>query len=470
MASPYRSAKASSRSRLSTKPWTRSTRSTHVLGSLLAEVGVSRPTRGLALRSDLTLEPISRRPLVLPEETLEAAAALAPRGATPLASLVLVAYGDASPTKLCLESILVSTEAPTYELIVVDNGSDEAASEYLEELARANAHVRVIRNEQNAGFARALNHGLGLARGDLFVLLNNDVIVPPGWLAGLARHLEDESVGLAGPVTNRSGNESEVRAGYATYGEFLDAAGARREEYPGLATEISTLTMFCVAMRRDAYERIGPIDEGFGLGLLEDDDYSRRARELGYRLVCAEDVLVHHFGEASFGVLVPDGEYNRLLDENKRRFEEKWGVPWEPYERRADASYKQLVARVKKTVLAHAPESSTVLVVSAGDENLLELDGRNAWHFPQTDDGVYAGHYPADDAEAIEHLEDLRARGANFLVFPATSAWWLAHYRGLRAHLENSCQSIVRDDATCVVFGLAPIRSEIASPPERTRA
>lgn len=52
-----------------------------------------------------------------------------------------------------------------------------------------------------------------------------------------------------------------------------------------------------------------------------------------------------------------------------------------------------------------------MIVVSRGDSDLLNLGGRQAWHFPQTEDGVYAGYYPADSTEAITHLEVLRAKG-----------------------------------------------------------
>jgi len=70
--------------------------------------------------------------------------------------------------------------------------------------------------------------------------------------------------------------------------------------------------------------------------MFEDDDYAHRVRLKGHRVICAEDVFIHHFGEASFSKLKISGEYTKLFEENKRRFEEKWGVKWEPHKHRME--------------------------------------------------------------------------------------------------------------------------------------
>jgi hypothetical protein len=95
-----------------------------------------------------------------------------------------------------------------------------------------------------------------------------------------------------------------------------------------------------------------------------------------------------------------------------------------------------------------------VLVVSRGDEELLRLNGCRAWHFPQSEAGQWAGHHPQDSDEAVAHLEALRERGGEFLLFPKTGLWWLDHYRGLAEHLERSYETVVREDDTCVIFAL----------------
>jgi GT2 family glycosyltransferase len=440
-----------------------------VLSKLLAETGVERVRlrEGPALDRAITLfppkmvlTPLSRRPTRLPEATVEAVLRRAiPFAETapvrrPAVSIVVVSYDNLVFTRMCLESVLAATEAPDYELVVVDNGSSDRSPDYLRRLAKRNGRVRIVLNNANAGFARACNQGLAVAEGDVLVLLNNDTLLAPGWLPRLMSRLDDPEVGLAGPVTNRIGNEAEVDARYETWREFLEFAARRTWEFEGESFDISTVTMFCAAMRRDAYERIGPLDQRFEIGLLEDDDYSMSARKAGYRTVCAEDVFVHHFGETSFGRLVPTGEYGSVLAANRKRFEEKWGRPWEPYERRPSADYEQLTARIRELVTETVPVGATVAVVSKGDDELLKLNGRRARHFPESADGSWAGYHPGDSREAVAQLEAIRKTGADFILFPKTGLWWLNFYEGLHEHLESHYDAVVRDQDTCVIFAL----------------
>jgi glycosyltransferase involved in cell wall biosynthesis len=68
--------------------------------------------------------------------------------------------------------------------------------------------------------------------------------------------------------------------------------------------------------------------------------------------------------------------------------------------------------------------------------------------------GEYDSRLPRDSAEAISHLEAMRARGAQYLLLPATAFWWLDHYQGFRNHLEAHCPVVVRDESTCIIFDL----------------
>jgi hypothetical protein len=113
-----------------------------------------------------------------------------------------------------------------------------------------------------------------------------------------------------------------------------------------------------------------------------------------------------------------------------------------------------LVDRIREIVHRAVPYGATVLVVSKGDRELLNLYGRRAWHFPQTERGVYLGAHPADSQAAIDHLEMLRARGADFLVFPATAFWWLEFYEGFHQHLQSH-HLCIRQNENCIIYRLA---------------
>jgi GT2 family glycosyltransferase/glycosyltransferase involved in cell wall biosynthesis len=253
------------------------------------------------------------------------------REITPRASIIIVTYNNLALTKLCLESVLRNTEYPNYEVVVVDNKSKDETPAYLRQLATQHEHVTIVLNDENHGFAKANNQGIARATGEYLVLLNNDTITPPGWLSRLLHHLRDPQVGLLGPLTNFVGNEAKIEVDYQTWAEMEFFARARTWAQQDEIAEIHMLAMFCVALRREVYERVGPLDEQFGVGMFEDDDYSVRVRRQGLRVVCAADAFVHHFGQAAFGKLIESGEYNHIFDENRRHYEAKWGVDWQPH-------------------------------------------------------------------------------------------------------------------------------------------
>jgi len=136
------------------------------------------------------------------------------------------------------------------------------------------------------------------------------------------------------------------------------------------------------------------------------------------------------------------------------------------------AEYGDLVARVQAAVSEHVPPGSSVLVVSKGDAALVELPGLATAHFPQDSSGGYAGHHPHDSAAATAELEELRRRGAEYLVLPATARWWLDFYADFATHLANHGELVAEVPDACIIFGLGRRPQAVAALPvaERPRA
>ncbi len=258
---------------------------------------------------------------------------------TPKASIIIVTWHNLAMTKLCIESLLRNTNYLNYEIIVVDNNSEDGTPDYLQTVTHEHSHVKIILNATNYGFAKANNQGIEISSGEHIVLLNNDTIVPRGWLSRLLHHLGDPEIGIVGPMTNAIGNEAKIEVPYRTWSEMEDFAAAHVAAHHLQIADIKMLAMYCVAFRRETYEKIGPLDEQYGIGMFEDDDYSERIKAAGLRVVCAADVFVHHFGQASFKKLIANGAYNPLFEENRRRFEVKWQRAWVAH-KHATLSYR----------------------------------------------------------------------------------------------------------------------------------
>ena len=283
------------------------------------------------------------------------------RALFPPASIIIVTYNNFHLNQNCLESVFRDTDWPNYEVIVVDNASSDGTAEWLAELAkemetvsseyqactgpadaerpgsvfprgaweqggttRFRPRLRVILNAENRGFAAANNQGMRVARGEYLCLLNNDTVVTRGSISRLIGHLRAmPEVGIIGPVSNQVGNEAKIPVGYSTPAEMPRWAAEYCRRHDGETFPIEMLGFFCVLFQRDLYEQVGELDERFGIGCFEDDDYCRRVRSLGYELRCARDAFVHHWLEASFRLLGKQ-QYLDIFHENKQRYESKW--------------------------------------------------------------------------------------------------------------------------------------------------
>lgn len=252
----------------------------------------------------------------------------------PSISVVVLTYNNWAYTEACLNSLFKRTDYPgRLEVVVADNASSDETVGRLKDWAAREPRMKLVLNDRNLGFSAGNNTGLAAATGDYLVMLNNDTVVTRGWALTLLRHFQrDPKLGLLGPATNHIGNESKVPVHYDTLEQMPAAARGWTLAHMGQLHPMRTLAFFCVMMPRAVYEQVGPMDENFGRGFFEDDDYCRRIEQLGLHMACADDVLVHHRLSASFDK-VDNGERQALFERNKAYYESKWGA-WVPHQYR----------------------------------------------------------------------------------------------------------------------------------------
>lgn len=234
-------------------------------------------------------------------------------------SIIILVKNQLEYTKQCIESIRQYTRPGTYEIIVVDNGSDDGTPAWLAE----QQDLIVIRNEYNAGFPAGCNQGIARAAGQFILLLNNDTIVTRNWLDNLLNCLEsDERIGAVGPVTNYCSYNQAIRVDYTSLAEMHAFAEEFNRSDAAKWEDRLKLVGYCMLIKRSVLDKIGVLDERFTPGNYEDDDLSLRIVEAGYRLVLCRDTFIHHYGSVSFKE--DRSEYLNMLINNEKKFQEKW--------------------------------------------------------------------------------------------------------------------------------------------------
>lgn len=233
----------------------------------------------------------------------------------PLTSIVILSYNTYTMTKLCIESIRRYTEPGTYEIIVIDNASTDGSVDYL----RQQNDIKCIFNNKNLGFPKGCNQGIAVAKGTEILLLNSDTIVTPRWISQLREALySKEDIGATGCVTNNCSNWQSIDSEYDSLMQLETFADRFNKSDEKKWISFFRLVGFCMLIKKSVIDKIGMLDENFSPGNLEDDDYSFRIREAGYKLLLCRDTFIHHFGNGSFSRSMDQNDY----EEKKKRYEE----------------------------------------------------------------------------------------------------------------------------------------------------
>jgi len=378
-----------------------------------------------------------------------------------------------------LPEAVASVQAQTYlpaEIIIVDDGSTDAQTIAVLPSFEQQAGVTVYR-KANGGAPSARNYGIQRAKGDYILCLDADDVLVPEFLAETVEALATQpGVGVV-----------------STYVEFF---GARQGIWRPLDYTPHTILWHnpipsCSLFRKLCWQQAGGYkdlkacqDWEFWLSIIGEQGwqwsvvrkvlyrYRQRAGSISeyreaHRAELLRQIVQLHanlYQQHVADILVAtDGEFKQLRaklqqreQENKTQAERLLTLQKATKSAPANGNdvHRELVRRVHATVRPQLLKTATVLVVSKGDPDLLAVGGRQAWHFPQKEDGSYLGHHPMDSARIIADLEALKAKGAQYLLIPQSGFWWLERCPDFKHYLENQHPVVVRQDNTCLLYDL----------------
>jgi len=194
----------------------------------------------------------------------------------PLVSIVIINYNTSKVTIKAIETILQVTSYSPYEILIIDNASEIADQDDIKNFAESKSLPIQIMKE-NIGWTRAVNYAFSSVSGDLLLTINSDVMVEKGWLARMVDLYESEAH-VGGVNANIYEAEKSIILAKNLYLKLLHGA--------------------CALFSSDAWKLVGELDsknfEFYGA----ENDWSYRARSMGYKLLFSKDSRVNHLGSS----------------------------------------------------------------------------------------------------------------------------------------------------------------------------
>lgn len=280
--------------------------------------------------------------------------------------IVVPVYNALDDVKLCLQSLAHHTDGFKVRVLVVNDGSDEATTQWLLEFCACDSLFQLIEHPANKGYTCAVNTGLRASTAEYVITQNSDTIVPAGWLQGMIRCMKsDPKIGVVGPLSNAASWQNvpvlrDESGGFAVndlpQGQTVDTmaklvASVSCKQYPRLPF----VNGFCFMIRRSVIDSIGYMDEeNFPVGYGEENDYCIRVADAGFELAIVDDVYVFHAKSKSFG----HERRKTLSEQGTRSLKKKHTVE----------KYQARVVTVKKT---EALDSVRARIQSALEQSIL---------------------------------------------------------------------------------------------------
>ena len=236
--------------------------------------------------------------------------------------IIIPVYNNLIYTKMFLDS-LQKQSFKDFNLIIIDNASEDETPNFLAEL-QFPFPFRIISNEKNLWYVKAVNQGISLSKAPFIYLGNNDTILPTNLLENLMAH--GQSYWILSVLTNalNKWNENPLLIDYDWDAELkqINLFSQKLQNNPLSILSVDFVFWHCMFIDRKVIEIIWCLDERFWIGNYDDQDFCKRAKLAWFQVGLLQNEFIYHFCHATFQSLWIN--VNDLLDRNFTLFQWKW--------------------------------------------------------------------------------------------------------------------------------------------------
>jgi len=240
----------------------------------------------------------------------------------PTCSVVVQGYNRLHKTKYAVECVLKYTQDVNYELILVDNGSEDGTFEFFKSVEHANK--KIIRVTKNIGLAFPGPYIRKIYTGKYLVVVNNDIYVTQNWLSNLIKCYEsDHRIGFVTPVSSNVSNGQEVDLNYTNFEDMQKKAANFNKSDPKKWEERMRILPVIGFFSRHVIDIVGIYDPAYIHDFTE-DDYCARLRHSGYKMMLCQDTWVCHDHDFKNSEDKDRNAFLQAIDEGRATFKQKF--------------------------------------------------------------------------------------------------------------------------------------------------
>ena len=226
-------------------------------------------------------------------------------------SFVIPVYNKAEYTRKCIEHLL-RDRRDDWEIIVLNNASSDSTKEMLDEYGE---QIKAIHNKENLGCAGAWNQGIELSSGEWVVVLNNDVLLPKGWVDQLEQAAIEHKLDIISPAIREGSDNYDLEAHSTSLTKKMHDA-LRQGRANGI----------CFMVKHSIFNNYGVFDPLFKIGQYEDADFFRRCRLNKVPMATCGAALIHHYGSLTQKSMSSGSGLPAYAKINRTYYRKKWGL------------------------------------------------------------------------------------------------------------------------------------------------